>query len=240
MVATVSGGGRRNETVSLQIGDLKGNFLCFPESDANFPEGYTARSNKIMNLLNNAGQSPLMAPLLLQPDNQALIRDAIGVEGLVVPGADARNKQLTEIAEMESESPVPNPAFTQWQQAAQLAQQAGQPPQGAPPDPLVSSVPIDPDFDDNEAEAEECSRWLNSPAGQEAKRSKVQWFLNVRLHAMAHKQAVKDQAAQSAPKPKPPGESINFKDVAAADPGAATQMLEQAGLRPTPPPQAAA
>lgn len=229
VVAAASGNPGRTERVTLDVGTLRGNFTCYPETDANFPEGYTARSNKIVNLLNNAGQNPALAPLLAQPDNQALIIDAIGVPGIVDPAKQARDKQLAEIQEMKSQPPIPNPAFAQWQAAAAIAQQNGAPAPGSAPPPLLSSIPIDPDWDDNAAEAAEIARWLNSATGQEAKRSNPEWFTNCRLHGMAHKAAEARQAAQNAPAPKPPGTSMTLKDVAALNPQAGENMIAAAG-----------
>jgi len=226
--------GRSTESVTLDVGDLKGDFVCMPETDANFPEGYTARSNKIMMLLNNAAASPAVAKLLMQPDNQALLLDAIGVEGLVDESVVGRNNQLAEIEEMEHASPVPNPEYAQWEQAVALAQQTQQAPQPAPPPPpkFFSSVPIDVDFDDHESHFAECVRWINSAAGQEARKNSQNWFADVKQHALAHRQVIQQLAQQNQPKPKPPAEVIAFKDVAAVDPAAAQQMLRQAQIEP--------
>jgi hypothetical protein len=235
LVAAASG--RSVETVSLHIGDLRGDFVCVPETDANFPEGYTARSNKIMMLLNNAASSPAVSKLLMQPDNQALLLDAIGVEGLVDESVVGRNNQLAEIQEMEKAKPVPNPDYPTFVAQAQLAAQAGQPVQTPAPPEFFSSVPIDPDFDDHEAHFAECVRWINSAAGQEARKSDPDMVANVKLHALAHRQELQQQQEQQKPPQKPPAEVIAFKDVAAADPMAARQMLQQAGLTPGQPAQ---
>lgn len=224
--------GRSTESVTLDVGDLKGDYVCVPETDANFPEGYTARSNKIMMLLNNAAASPTVARLLTQPDNQALLLDAIGVEGLVDESVAGRNNQLAEIQEMKDSGPVPNPAYAQWMQAAAAAQQAGQPAPGQPPPQFFSSVPIDVDFDDHEAHFAECARWINAAAGQDARKNAPNWFADVKLHALAHRQVIQQRAQQNQPKPKPPAEVIAFKDVAAVDPAAAQQMLRQAQIEP--------
>src|SRR6185312_8867791 len=230
LVAAASG--RSVETVSLDIGDLRGNFVCVPETDANFPEGYTARSNKIMMLLNNAAASPAVSKLLMQPDNQALLLDAIGVEGLVDESVVGRNNQLAEIQEMEGAKPVPNPAYAEWVMQAQIAQAQGEPFEAPAPPQFFTSVPIDPDFDDHEAHFAECVRWINSAAGQEARRSDPGMVANVKLHAQAHKQVLQQQQEQQKPPQKPPAKVIAYKDVAAEDPTAAGQMLQQAGLTP--------
>lgn len=235
LVAAASG--RKTERVTLDIGDLKGNFRCVAESDANFPEGYTARSNKIMMLMHQTAGSPAVAKILSQPDNQALLLDAIGVEGLVDESVMGRNNQLAEIQEMAAVPPAPNPAFAQWMAAAAAAQATGAPFDAPPPPQMVTSVPIDEDFDDHAAHFEECARWINSAAGQDARRSSPQWVQNVKLHALAHRAALQQQAAASAQPAKPPAESVNFKDVAAVNPAAAAQMLKQAGLQAPPAPQ---
>lgn len=200
--ATVQGK-RGTEVVTVQIEDLKGNLLCFPDSDENFPESWTQKSNRYLALLGSPAAVAFM-PILQHPDNLALAKDLIGLEDLVVPQQDSRDKQLEEIEQMLKEPPVPNvQALQMHAQITQMAlQKTGQAP--PPPDPNVamqSSVEIDPIFDDHAAEFATLKEWVNSPDGQKAKQENPEGFQNVRLHGLAH---FKQMAQQAAPPPPPP------------------------------------
>jgi hypothetical protein len=227
------------EPVQVEIEDLKGNLRCLPETDENFPESWSQKRNAFMTLFGQAAQNPILMNILQQPDNQVLAQQMFGIEGLVIPGADSRNKQLVEIDQLLSEPPSPNqPAMHQAavvKTVAQIAQHHGlqvpAPPQPTPEQLLMPSVPIDPIFDDHQIEFEECKRWINSPEGQEAKQMNPKGFQNVRLHALAHYQQVQAQAAQAAQQqnpPKGPSESINFKDL---PPDGQRQLAQQAGIQ---------
>ena len=55
---------------------------------------------------------------------------------------------------------------------------------------LMSSVPVDLLFDNHVVELEECRRWANSDAGQNARIENPAGFANVKAHAEAHLRAV--------------------------------------------------
>jgi hypothetical protein len=235
----------RLESVRVEIEDLKGNLRCLPETDENFPESWSQKRNAFMNLFSQAPTNPILAAILQQPANQQLAQQMFGIEGLVIPGADNRTKQLVEINQLLSESPAPNVPMVHQvavvKTMADVAQAHGMqvptPPTPQPEQMLMPSVPIDPIFDDHQVEFEECSRWINSPEGQEAKLLNPKGFQNVRLHALAHYQQMKQQAAEAAAQqqqPKGPSESINFKDL---PPDGQQQMAQQAGITLQPPPQ---
>jgi hypothetical protein len=232
------------QPVSVEIEDLKGNLRCLPETDENFPESWSQKRNAFMTLFGQAATNPILMNILQQPDNQVLAQQMFGIEGLVIPGADSRNKQLVEIDQLLSEAPAPNePAVHQAaveKTLAQVAQHAGlqvpPPPQPTPEQLLVPSVPIDTIFDDHQIEFEECKRWINSPEGMDAKAMNPTGFQNVRLHALAHYNQMKQDAAEAAQQqnpPKGPSESINFKDL---PPVGQQQLAQQAGIQ-LPPPQ---
>ena len=195
-----------------------------------------------------AGGSPArLSAILFNPKNLVLAKNLNGLEELEIPGADSEEKQLAEIRQMLAEPPIPNQQSIQ-QFAIQTAaatvqnQPAPQPP---PKEALLQpSVPIDVDFDDHQAELTACTDWINSPTGQQAKRDNPDGFMNVRLHALAHKmQAGKDsqaamqqqlqpqlllEQAKHSGQSKSPAESINFKDV--LGPSGRIQIGAQAGL----------
>jgi hypothetical protein len=173
---------------------------------------------------------------LQQPDNQAFAKNLLGLEDLVIPGADSRDKQLVEINELLAATPIPDiqgfaAAMQQWQGAAPQAQATGQ---QAPPPPTQqqfqsSSISVDADFDMHAVEFAEVQTFVNSPDGQKAKAQNPLGFANVRLHGLEHKKAMDAQQAeqQSPPEKKLPRETINFKDM---PPAGQAQMAAQAGI----------
>lgn len=196
----VSAGPRKanSETVEIDVEDLRGNVLSYPETDENFPESWTVKSDKIMQLFTEAEKNPAFQTLAMVPENQHLFKMATGLEELTIPGADSNDKQLEEIEELLKEPPVENVQAVML--AATQAMQQGQPfditkiPQT--PQFYTTTIPIDPDFDDSGAEWQAGQVWVNDPEqGQKIKRENPQGFFNVRLHLLGHKQ-VNDAKAQ--------------------------------------------
>lgn len=198
------GGQRRN--VKIHGNELTG-FKFTNASDENFPETYTERRNAFMTVL----QDPDAKGWIMQtPDNLYLAKQLLGLPDLIIPGEDSRNKQLQEIAEMESGS-GPQAQWPQGPDGGQLL-----PPLGAAPikypDPRVqwvSSVPVDK-RDEDQVEFQECLRWINSPQGQDAKRNTPLWYADVNLHCDAQEAQMKQKAAANAPAPEQKPPSINI------------------------------
>ena len=228
----------KQEVLDINIADMRGGFLASPQSDANFPESWTAKSNKFMQLMAGETQNPwILAMMTEEPDNLAMARDLYGLEELVIPGADSRDKQLAEWAEMQQNKtgPVKDVAAMQAkynqlaQVAAPAAAQTGQllppfNPTTAPPI-YVSSIPIDPETDNNKVEFEEGLRILNSPEAQKLKQSGPEGLAvwqDLKVHTLAHKAAMAAQIPP--PMPMPP------------KPGAAPGPLPPAGAPPQTPP----
>ena len=210
-------------TVTVNVDNLKGNILWYPETDENFPESWTSKKAAYTNLMMSSDKNPVLGGILAHPDNLRLAKDLVGIPDLTIPGADACEKQMKEIEEMEKQPPVPDPQATQQIRAAEMQGQQV-PPQMLANIPMVSSVDLGK-YDDDQNEFQTCVRWINSPTGQKAKRQNPQWFQNVELHADAHK-ARMDQA-KGGPQQKPPGETINLKDL---PPSGKIQMAAQAGI----------
>ncbi len=154
-----------------------------------------------MQLVQFAGASPELTAILAEPDNLALLVNLIGVNGFTIPQADDRDKQLQEISEMRNSPPVPDMAVIE--QELQQSAMVGLPPPPLDPStlPLTSSVPLGK-FDNDAVELQVCIGWINSPAGQKAKRSQdpidQQWYENVELHAGLHQQRIQQQQMQQA------------------------------------------
>ena len=202
--ATVQGK-RGDEVVTVQIEDLKGNLLAFPDSDENFPESWTQKRNTLMAVLSSPAAAAFM-PMLEDPTNVRIVRDLIGLEDIVDPREDPEVKQLSEIDQMLQEPPVPN--MEGMAQHAMIEQQAAQTtglpvPPPKPEAVLKSSVDIDPDYDNHMVEFQTVVSWINSPEGQKAKVENPSGFMNVRLHGLAHKALLQAQMAPP-PMPMPP------------------------------------
>jgi hypothetical protein len=93
-------------------------------------------------------------------------------------------------------------------------------------------VDIDPDVDDNAAEAATCKRYLNSQDGQDLKRENPQAYEAIKQHMMQHKQVVQQQQAQQVPPMQPvkPSVTANLKDM---PPAAIIQALAEMGIHVT-------
>jgi hypothetical protein len=180
--ALVDGKNGKQDTLNIDPSVMRGGFTCSAVADQSFPESPDLKAQTWKGLKAAAATDPSIARNMDLPDNEAGFRDAIGLTDFVIQGADSRDKQLQEWADMQSgEGPEPDEQATMQrdQQNQQMAQQAvatlapGQQPTPLPqlPPIMKSSIPIDPLADDNVAEALEMFRILNSPEGQKIKKT---------------------------------------------------------------------
>lgn len=188
----------QQQTLSVNVQAMQaGGFLSTPITDQNFPESWTETSNTWKALLAAAPTNPMLAENLQLPDNLVALKDAIGLKGFVLQGADSRDLQLAEWAEMQrGGGPVIDQEATQQRdmqktQAAQQAVDQVAPGQQAPPLPqepsvLTSTVPISINTDDHVVHALEMFRILNSPEGQKVKQATKPVWDDGELHMMAH------------------------------------------------------
>jgi hypothetical protein len=206
---------------------LDGMFGCYPNTDSSFPETMADQRASLQSVLTQLGQGEQGLAIVMHPDNLKLIKQYSGLENLVIPGAEARDKQLREIEQMLKEPPVPDQTqIPQWQQASQQAKMAGQPP---PEMPLSSSVQIGK-YDYNQAELDKCIEWLSSTACfEEQQKGNSQGVMNVQLHADLHAAAIK--AAAPPPQFKPPNVTLTAQ---ITDPIAIAALLGEAGAQTTP------
>jgi hypothetical protein len=239
---TVKGIGR----IQVEMSDLRGNVLCYPESDSNIPESWAQRQGLFLTAVEQAGQNPFYQQLLSVPSNSRVAKDAIGFGDLEVPGAASTEKQQAELDLLKKTGPVPNPQLQQIQeqilqgtqhaatdpQAAQMLQQLQQAAQSLPPE--VSTIPVMQDASEEHAvEAAAALQWLISPEGRTFKNGtgeqRAAWA-NVHLHWQEHSA----QAAKLAP-PAPP--AVKASITIAADklpPAIQAQIFQEYGLEATP------
>lgn len=178
--------------LSGDVGDVE------PEISETFPVSWSQKRDVILNLIQMQNED--IAAVIRHPENAGLIANIVGVPELFIPGNDSRDKQLYEISKLIQTEPMEMP------------------PSPVNPTGMQSSVPIDPELDDNKVEGETCRAWLTSPVGQDAKENNPAGYANVLAHMKEHQQAEQMQAMQAMP---PPG--------ASAPPGGPDQMTENMG-----------
>ena len=253
-----SGLKRGQDPIIVELQDLKGNFLCWPESDENFPESWLDQQNRVTEMVTTAANDPTgqMAEVIYAPQNFELLKSTVGVTGLYIPRAAQYEKQLGELSILKKSVAEPNPELDKVKQAEeQLKQQA----QTNPADPQlpakaqaiqqmlsqlpqeISSVPIDVQVDDHETHAETCRGWLISAEGRQmdnGTEDEKSFYMNVRLHFLEHlkAQANIDQKKADAAQQKIPQKgvsgSVSYGDlVKSGDTQGATQLLAQRGIQ---------
>jgi DNA-directed RNA polymerase subunit RPC12/RpoP len=193
----------------IRLADLKGNIQAHPEADETFPRLKSQQRGVLQQLFSI--NDPVIQRALTEPANIGYIKNVMGLNELVVPGEDSRNKQLREIQQLLASAPIIVPTISPVisSEARNLSSSGGgreeqrdssSPVAGtaaAPSDNeasagvlLLPSVPVDALLDDHAAEFEECKRWANSDAGQSARMTNPAGFANVRAHAQAHLRAM--------------------------------------------------
>lgn len=228
--------------VRIELTDLKGNIMVYPEQDANFPESWLQKQQRYQQVITDASNpaiAPFLAGILQNPRNQKAFRDAVGIEDFCVPDAESYDKQLGEFDLLLKTAPVPNQKkIAMERQLQQMVMAAGTGQAQVPPEQIqqlqqqveqmpdmVSSVPVDPTVDRHSAESAACQDWLNSPDGRKFHYGTPQQrdaYQNVRLHKQEHDQFIEPPTHMDTPKP-----SVNFKDL---PPDAAAKILQSMGL----------
>lgn len=126
--------GSGGQGITLQLEKLtKGNFGVFPDEDSAFPESTEAKRALLQELVKLAGSSPIGQAIFNSPENWKQINTVMGYSELVIPQAEARDKQARELQLLLEQPPIP-PApqdlqifLQQHAQATLLAQAGGGP-----------------------------------------------------------------------------------------------------------------
>ncbi len=179
------------ESKWIRMADLKGNIQAHPEADETFPRS-TSQQRAVLQQLMGASD-PMIAQALADPENIAFIKGVFGLNELVVPGEDAREKQLREISQLLASAPIV--VAVPGETAARNQSSDGPPVMQHHIE--LPSVPIDELLDDHSAELAEVRRWASSDAGQLARMQNPAGFANVRAHASAHQMALGKQGARA-------------------------------------------
>ena len=164
------------DRMALQRGEV-GN--CEPESSELLPLSAGQIKDTLMQLVES--KDPMLMAMLAHPQNNELVKRALAIPELYIPGINDRTKQYREIAILVTEQPQPSPNS-----------------------PLGMESSIAPEeFDDHPVEMEVCKVWLNGSKGQKAKHDNPAGYQNVVLHWKAH-QMMQQMVTQS-PNQTPPG-----------------------------------
>lgn len=235
------------KTVTIPVADLKGNVLCYPDVDSNFPETWIQRSSRYQQVLAEAPANPVTMQLLSLPQNLKMAKDAAGLKDFEVPQADSVDKQIAEFEILLKSEPLPNPAIAQakqqmldsakqaaqegpesMQKFEQLADQAKQSISQLPQ--MVSTVQVMQDAsEDHQTEAAVCFQKMNSSEGIKLKKEQPKIWENLHLHWQEHMTMVDKLKPAPAPA-KPPSASIAVDKM---PPKIAAQLVQQEGVTAT-------
>jgi hypothetical protein len=154
------------------------------EATENLPLTWGQRNGILMQFLQHP--NPAVMQMLMDPNNIDILKEALGLEEIVVPGEDDRQKQYEEILQLVNSEPImqPAPPMPPMMGPNGPMMMPPQPPQEEP------SVPIDPDVDNHAIEAQICRHWLVSEAGRLAKVENQNGYKNVLLHMKQHLMAM--------------------------------------------------
>lgn len=139
------------------------------ESSEELPSTWSQKKDVIMQLLQ--GNNPEIMAALGSPENLPLLAEAIGLDDFALPGEQDREKQFEEIKLLVNSGPIPSVG-----------------PNGQQIE--TSSVPIEPDVDNSQVQADICKAWLVGPSGRLCKISNEQGYKNVLLHLQEHLKAI--------------------------------------------------
>jgi hypothetical protein len=88
----------------IRLADLKGNIFAHPESDEAFPRQKSQQRAVIQQLM--SVNDPMVQRALTDPSNIGYIKSCLGLSELVVPGEDARVKQMRETQQLLTSAPL--------------------------------------------------------------------------------------------------------------------------------------
>lgn len=145
------------------------------ESSEQLPVTWAQRRELILQLMNMAAQSPEIATVLAHPNNTPVIRDALGLDEIYIPGEDDRDKQYAEfVLLLEGKATMGADGMQ------------------------VPSVIVNP-FDDHQVEFATCRSFLCSPAGLAYKDLNGDGYENIVAHMNQHQMALQQQVQANLP-----------------------------------------
>lgn len=98
------GGGGQFQSRFIRMADLRGNIQTHAEADESFPRLKSQQRAVLQQLMGNP--DPVIQAILQEPANLGFVKSLIGLNELVVPGEDSRNKQMREMQQLLSAAPL--------------------------------------------------------------------------------------------------------------------------------------
>jgi len=126
-------GGYQNQYVRLD--DLQGSVHAYADTDQGMPVSASELRQRWQDLLTAAENNEVVQAIFDDPTNQEQAADALGVPGMVVPGAAMRSKTLMIIEKLLQAAPVP-------QIDPQTGQPTGQMQPSIMPDQLIDDFDV--------------------------------------------------------------------------------------------------
>lgn len=163
--------------MALQLGEVAS---CEPEFSELLPLSSGQIKDTLMQLV--TAKDPMLMAMITHPQNNELVKKALAIPELYIPGINDRTKQYREITELLQAQPNPS--------------------QNSPLGMEPSVVPEE--HDDHMVEMEICKIWMNSSKGQKAKKENPAGYQNVQLHWKAHQ--MMQQMRTDIPNETPPGQ----------------------------------
>ena len=173
------GAGGDYDAKVISMADLGGSVMVERDTNEQFPQLFTQVRQIIFQMLEN----PVFQSLFSSPKNLELLKQAVGIHDLEIPGEDSRTKQQVEITQLLQE-----------------------PPRFGEMGETISSMPVDPYLDNHQIEAQTVKEWMNSMEGIQAKNENPEGHVNVRAHGMEHEFLWRQAEMVAAIPPVPPVE----------------------------------
>lgn len=244
-IEAIEGMDESGSKIRVELANLKGNVLAYPESDANFPESWIQRQSRWQQIIADA-MNPFVQRLMGKISNRLSAVQALAIPGVEDPDKAGYEKQMGEFEVLLSMAPLQNPEYQQAEAAIQESQQmiAAKQEQRIPASDqdiqvlqqmeqklqtmpqYISTVPVK-DSDNHAAEAEACLDRINSPEGRklaDGDDKDRSAFMNLTLHWQEHKAKIPPPLALN---PLPKGVTANLKDM---PPDASAKALQAIGL----------
>lgn len=245
-VADISSNVPGQGKLTIELGKLQGNALCYPES-MEIPQTIAELEAQAFEAMQFADKIQVLQAMLSDPRNLTLIAKFPTFEGWEIPGLDDVEQQQGEFELLLQSGPLDNP---QVQQIQEHIQKAEMDPEAATPEgqdalkqlqdalqglpPQISSVPVAQDGSENHAiHATITLGWLNSAEGRKFKNGTEEMqavYQNFKLHWSQH--------VEMGQKLTPPKE-MEFKGTLSVDPSkyspeVQAKVFQAAGLQVSP------
>lgn len=167
----------------IALEQSQGKFSCiYPESDESVPVTQEQQAAAITSLLQSGNET--IAAWVTQPDNLAILRRALGLRGLKIPGEDYKNRTLRIIGELLKQQPI---------QSLVPGAQLG----GAGQVQTLPSIQLDPFLDDPGMVTQFVRDWCVSNDGARAERQNPAGWQNVLAYGRMAMQIVQMQQMQA-------------------------------------------